>query len=289
MTEPIALDGLIATSENAALIEALKDQKRALEPVVSGVDHLQKYIDDDGKVITVDTRTEVEEALVDPSIAKGTTVVHGLYDMVSLAGFWLSDHSRFVTYANEKDTTFTTILDHDFEGLPGWRRHRLMYRLEPTTAMAAWLKLDRRMVEQLTFAEHIEDRMRDIIDPESADLLEIAQTLSASGAIQFRSGTRLRDGATNFTYVEETEAAGGQDGTLPIPARFTLMIPPFIGAQAVEIGARFRWRMKSGDLTLGYLLDDIDQLTADSFEQLVTELDSNVDWTVVRGEAPTQR
>ncbi len=286
------LQAFAAATENGALIDALSDQRRDLVVVDTGVPNFQAFIDDDGKVITVDTRPDVERRQVGPDHASGTTVTHGLDDMRALAVKWYAEpenRSEFVTYCDETTMTFTTVLDDSDDGNPGWRGHRLTYRLEHTPAMKAWLANDRRLLDQTDFAEHIENRLRDVIRPDAADLLEIAQTMSATGSIEFRSGSRLQDGRTQLKYVEETDAIGGHDGTLEIPHRFALSIPPFVGTLNQEIEARFRWRMKSGVLTLGYLLDDVEELTRQAFDQLVNELDSNVDWLVVRAVAPDPR
>ena len=289
MTEPTELQAIACGTENGALIEALDNRPRELHEVPTDVDALSVFIDPDGRVITVDKRAELEEDRTYPSRSDRIITVHGLDDMKAMAEKWYGEpelRNTFVTYADETDMTFVTVLDDHDDGVPGRRRHKLVYRLAFTPAMEAWLNHDRSWLDQVAFAEHLEDRLRDVIRPDSADLLEIAQTLSAKTSIDFRSGQRLVDGRAQLKYIEETDAVGGQSGDLEIPGRFALMIPPFVGTQAQEIEARFRFRMRSDGLKLGYLLDDVDQMKRDAFEQLFTEFEANVDWLTVRAVAP---
>lgn len=138
----------------------------------------------------------------------------------------------------------------------GWRDHRATLRYTPTPGWLRWTKADRKMMDQVEFAELVEDGLTEIASPAGADLLEIVQTIHATTAASFRSAQRLRDGQVQISYVEDVAATAGADGRLTIPTTITLLVSPFFGAAPVTLTARLRYRVGGGKLALGIVLDD---------------------------------
>lgn len=275
-------------SENGALLAEIS-RLRELTEIPCDVPNFRTLVDDQATVIHIDTRHEYEASLPTPLRAKGTTQVHSIADLIDLTHHRTDQNAVTVTYANVHALEFVTVInDHaihetDTPMTPGWRDHRIIHRLEESPALKAWKALDRQMVSQIDFAEHIEDRLRDIVVPEAAEMLEIATTFAATSSTNFRSGHRLQSGVTRFEYIEDQEAKAGQARDLDIPARFTIRIEPFIGADPVDMDARFRFRLAGGHLTLGYLLDDLDALARTAFDDLTARLTDEADWLVING------
>lgn len=150
----------------------------------------------------------------------------------------------------------------------GWGDHRALLTLQPTPEWEAWQQLDGRQLPQERFAEHIEDRLVDIVQPSGADLLDIVQTLTGATAVEWKSGTRLQDGTVQLRYEETMTAKAGQKGDLEIPSVFVLAIAPFLGEPRTDITARLRYRMPSESLTIGFKLDRPE----DVVRQVITSL-----------------
>ncbi len=271
------------TTENGALLAEIS-ALRELTEVPCDVEHLRTYITDQGEPVTVDTRTEAQSTQAHPNRAKGVAVVDSIGDMIGLAEHQGAGSSS-VTYADLSSLSFVTVINDHCDEAAGWRDHRITHRLAHSAAMKAWISHDREMLTQADFAEHIEDRLRDIIDPSSADMLEIAQTFHATTSTDFRSGHRLKSGVTRFQYLEEQEAKAGQARELDIPDRFRIEIEPFVGSSARHIEARFRFRLQAGQLTLGYILDDLDELARAEFRDQTDRLSQEAPWLVVAGQA----
>lgn len=162
----------------------------------------------------------------------------------------------------------------------GWGDHRAVLTLQHSPQWNHWASLSGQMVDQATLAEHIEDGALDIRDPESAKMLEIVQSLQVSRSASFRSSTHLHSGVVGFTYDEQDKATAGpvtsgNSGTLEIPTEFELGIPVFLGEDGFKVTARFRYRLKEGQLTLGYKLDRPDLVVQEAVEAIAERLEKD--------------
>lgn len=166
--------------------------------------------------------------------------------------------------SNELGGSFSAVIDyHEAEtatkevAVPGWSDHRATLTLQTTPEWKRWIENNGKAMTQEAFAEFLEDNITDIIKPDGATLIEIAQLLVGKKGATFRSGKNLKTGAIDFAYSEQIEAsAGRRDDNMQVPDRFTLGICPFVGAAGVEVSVRLRFRISdSGKLTFIYLLD----------------------------------
>lgn len=144
----------------------------------------------------------------------------------------------------------------DVEGHAGHADHRVSLELLDTDAWKAWTSKDKTKMEQVAFAEHLEDNAAEVIYPDAATMLEIAQSFQATTAADFKSAQRIDNGTVGFRYEETQTARAGQVGELEIPSAFTIGVAPFEGADKAEVIARFRYRISNGHLTLSYALLD---------------------------------
>jgi uncharacterized protein YfdQ (DUF2303 family) len=204
---------------------------------------------------------------------KQATVI--VADVASFAQYHLKHADGWSeVFADVKRTSVTAVLDAHMDEAGGarWQKHCLVLQLEVTPEWSTWAGHDRQMMSQAAFAEFIEDHIADIAPDgpcTGADLLEMAQQFAAHTKVEFRSGSRLADGQTQFVYTETTEASGGQRGTVTIPGAFELGIRVFDDLDPYRVKARFRYRVTDGKLTLGYHLDDPERKVRDAVTQVV--------------------
>jgi uncharacterized protein YfdQ (DUF2303 family) len=161
--------------------------------------------------------------------------------------------------------------DHGPEG-PQWGEHRASLALAHTPEWLFWTAQDGNMVGQTEFAEHIERGMQEIEDPDAATVLEIAQSFHATSKASFRSATRLTSGEQQFQYDETIAASAGHKGELTVPAMIMLVLAPFVGEPDRKLTARLRYRLNSGSLTLGYVLDRPDVIVRDALADVAERL-----------------
>lgn len=185
--------------------------------------------------------------------------VRGTYRPATVASFleyvqtWQGDNTT--VWVHPTDAKVVALLD-DSAGVfdTGWRQHRALLELIPTPEWLFWKEHDGQLMDQQTFAEKIEDGLSDVVEPDGAKMLEIAQSIQTTTDVQFHSGIDLSSGEAKFRYDETVDAKAGEKGDLTVPQVFTLGIPPYVGEDAYRIEARFRFRNRGGNLQLGYKL-----------------------------------
>lgn len=149
-------------------------------------------------------------------------------------------------------------------GAAGWREHRLQLSWRRSPGWNRWAMAHRKMLSQDDFAELVEDGLTEIARPAGADLLELAQSIKVTSSAAFQSDRRLANGQVQLNYVEELDGRAGRDGQMTIPASITLLLAPIDGSQPIEVVARFRYRLQGGKLTLGVIIDRLDDVLADA-------------------------
>lgn len=180
-------------------------------------------------------------------------------------------------WADEENARVVAVINaHDVsddladEGDPGWGDHRALLSVRKSDAWNAWLAKDGKWMRQDEFAEHIEDRAIDIAKPTGADVLELAQSITATVGVSFESSKRLSNGERQLEYKETIDAKAGNRGRLEIPEIIELGLIPFQGAPAYKVKARFRYRINGGNLALSYALERPEDVLRTAFADVVT-------------------
>lgn len=186
-------------------------------------------------------------------------------------------------FADVEEASVVAILNAPTESKAGWSDHRAHLALRFTDAWDRWSARDRQMMDQVVFAELIEEGLVDIAEPDSATLLEIATTFEAQSAANFKSATRLESGERQFRYEETIDARAGRQGDLVIPSEFILSLNPFEGSRAYAVTARLRYRLHDGKLTLGYILDRPKDILANAFDDVLEAIEEATSLTALRG------
>ncbi|ONI73104.1 hypothetical protein ALI144C_44960 [Actinosynnema sp. ALI-1.44] len=216
--------------------------------------------------------TDLEPQLAAPRRARGGAALHDPGDFAAYVKR-LANPQHTSVWADIESGRVTAVLDdHAHVSLPGWRSHTAHLALQPDPDWQAWTKLDGQLVDQLQFAEFLEQRMHSIINPAAADIYEVATSLQAKRTVAFRSGLRQKSGDVTFTYDEQTTAQAGQKGQLEIPDQFVIRAAPFAYVAPVELTAKLRYRISSGDLRIGYQLLRPEEIRRDAFSVIVGEI-----------------
>lgn len=247
---------------------------------------LRAFVVPDGYEIVVhDANDEIGDG---PRRKTGAYEVHNPESFVA----YLERHGTPWTevFANERTYQVEAVIDGhgatsdvDVEGQPGWQEHTVGYAPRPTPEWQAWAAGDGNLGSQERFAEHIEDRAVDIVDPSGADMLELAQNFHATKDSSFKSSRVLSSGERQFEYREELQASAGRAGRLEIPKEFTLALRPFEGSDAFKVTARLRYRIQDERLLIGWKLVRPEDITREAFASVVAHIGDNVDAPVFAG------
>ncbi len=158
------------------------------------------------------------------------------------------------------------------EGRAGWQSHTVTLKLEKTPSWLAWMAADGQLMPQSVFADFIEAQAADVREPSSATMLEIAQSFHANTKVQYESGHRNDSGQVRLEYKETIEAKAGQKGNVDIPAELGLVLRPYLGGPPYSIKARFRYRIATNGVLLGFALDRPQEVLDAAFTDVVTEI-----------------
>lgn len=172
---------------------------------------------------------------------------------------------------------------------PAWGDHTASLSLVASPEWQRWVGKNSVYMSQEAFAEFIEDNLTDIVVPDAATILEMAQGLQGKKTVQFKSGKNLKDGSIKLEYVETIDVSGSatrRDDAFVVPNKFTLALVPFVGAAGVEIEARLRFRIgNNGALTFAYILDRPYKVIEAAFQLARAEIEEKTAIKVVLGSA----
>lgn len=313
-----ATEAAIQSQTEAGVVAALAASATTPQPVFPG--GLYVVTNRNGEQHVIDTYKWNGADLGRPTRKTGTVEVHN-----SDAFSWLiAKHGLAETeiYANVRDQSVTAVLnahggtdpvltdgsyaprtatayretpDEDAVSLDsddrnaGWGDHRVVLRLHKTPAWLAWEAIDRKMLPQEAFAEHVEERLVDFTEPSGAEMLELAQTFQASRGAAFESSHRLADGQTQISYREDTKATAGKAGQLTIPDELALALVPFEGGVRYRVGVRFRYRLNGGHLGVGIVLTRPEDILRAAFLDEVKAIHDKTGRLILDGVAPSRR
>lgn len=267
-------------TEAAAVVDVAT---RAAKPHEVGGGKVYVLVDNSGEVHTVDLDTDKYRD--HPRRKTGGFVV----TRPDAFAAYMEKHSREESeiWADQERASVVAVINaHTSSGTTetaGFGDHRLTLKLVKSPEWLRWTSADRKPMNQSTFAELVEDRLVDIVQPVAADMLELAQTFEAKNDVRFASAVSLSSGERQLTYKEDLEAKAGRQGQLVVPTTFTIAVRPFLGFEAWKVEARFRYQIRDGSLTISYALTRPEDVIQAAFDEVVAKIDEICDAPVYVG------
>lgn len=266
------------TNTEAAVVADLARQAASTETLDPG--SVLAAPAEDGRVYVVDTDAYAEH----PRHIEAKRVVGDAESFVRYVTKHVVDGHTEV-YADVPSSSVVAVLDSHDAGQGGWQKHTARLELRKTKSWEAWEKVDGVLLQQTEFAEFIEQQALDVRSPETAVLIEIAQSFQAKTSVDFEGGERLDSGQVRLEYKETVTAKAGQKGHIDIPNELELLLRPYIGGPVYVVYARFRYRLRGSQLGLGVVLTRPTEILDAAFADIVTEIRDGK--TVVKGDEKT--
>lgn len=277
-------------TENFDLIQAAQD---AVDPYEI-TDGLYIVTDREGDTQVIDQRAQLQDALAldHPRRKNGAFTVtdvpsfaayltkHGIPE-TELWGARDAGYIRAVINAHDGITGEDDAnADPDGQiGKAGWGDHTITLALRHSDDWRDWTKNDGQWMTQDVFAEFVEAHLPNFGDPNGAEALELARSFKATQKVEFGT-TRHAGGETTLSYVETTDAKAGKKGDITFPDRITLALQVYDQGKPYPLAARLRYRVRGGELAMGYLLDrpkdTLDQAFTDVAEDVETQTSRQV-------------
>lgn len=279
------------TTENHDLIETA--QEAVAPQILTNGRWLVR--DTNGQARVIDLTKEIEHDLPNPNRKTGGTSV---VDVASFAAY-LAKHGieatelwgsrdrgtvRAVINAHDGDPSGEgPVGDFDDDGQPGpagWGDHTVTLQLRHSDDWNDWTLNNGQWLNQVDFAEFVEDHLPNFGSPTGAEALELAQSFRATQKVEF-GATKHAGGATTLSYVESTDAkASTKKGEIAFPDKITLGIHVYDQGKAYPLDARLRYRVRAGELVMGYKLDRPKDVLQRAFDDVVADVQKATNRTV---------
>lgn len=168
-------------------------------------------------------------------------------------------------------------------GEPDHQDHRATYAFPLSEEWKVWTALEDDM-GQADFAEFLEERITDVLDPDQAGdvakeyaasvkatlatparLLELSRGLTVHLDGRVHNELNLKSGEGKLVFTEEHKDAAGQ--RIDVPGAFAIGIPVFRGGVAYKIPVRLRYRVSQGRVTWSLAVQRLDRV----FEAAIAE------------------
>ncbi len=158
--------------------------------------------------------------------------------------------------------SFTAVIDEHGKDMPAWRSNVAKYTPLVSAEWATWNAMNKKVMEQVAFAEFIESNEQDIASlpnfPTSLQMLTMATEFEARQDLKVKSVVKLQSGGVRLEYINDADT--GTTETMKLFDKFAIGIPVFWsppGAETVvayPITARLRYRLQAGKVQFWYEL-----------------------------------
>jgi uncharacterized protein YfdQ (DUF2303 family) len=228
---------------------------------------------------------DLESMLDKPLRRKGNT---SLRDPESFGRFIREEATNQTRiYGNLKEGRFKAVFnDHKGDGEPiaGWRDYTAAYTCPTSTEWQTWKAKSGVQMNQVQFAQFIEDNLPDIAQPPAAEMLEVSRTLEAKKKVNFAQGIRLSNGQNELTYEEQIEGSAGK-GKFKIPEEFVIGIPVLEGGLRYAVNCRLRYRIgDGGNLTMWYEIIRAHKIMEDAIHAVWKDIEEKTGKTIFNGD-----
>jgi uncharacterized protein YfdQ (DUF2303 family) len=234
----------------------------------------------DEGVEIIDPKKYLDQYLQAPERRKGTARVSTLDSFVALVIRYKDKNSAVFCNPAQGSPSLTAILNYNPEGSessPRFGDHRVLYQFPLSEEWLAWKLNNGKWLKVIEFAEFMEDRVLDVIDPgQIGDAINAtlkaldcspagpSQMMALSKGIKVkvdRSVTNvinLNSGECQVNF-EESHRAGAENQVVA-PGAFVIGVPVFYNGSFFQIAVRLRYRVTEGEIKWKYDLHRPDQI-----------------------------
>lgn len=187
-------------------------------------------------------------------------------DVASLAAYLARfEVPQSIALAKQSSNTIRVAIDyHDHMAhTPSHCTHHATFVATYSDAYEAWRRAYGKTMSQVAAGQFLEERAVDVIEPDSADIMDMVMTFEALKKVDFRQSMRLHDGRRQFQYTEENEARG----QMTLPERIKIRVPVFDGMEPDVIPVRVRYRIEDTSLKFAFEIHDHAQVERTAFER----------------------
>lgn len=276
-----------------AVISAARDGVRA-EPKVISVEHdgitapLLLTPTVGGGVEVMSVKDLVDEYRTHPERRRGTAKLGDLASFIDHTNRFKDDGSAIFASDDPTQPKLTSVLDYHHptaKGEPRFGVHRAVYTFPMSEEWTAWKGAHGSAKSQQSFAEFIETRIVDVIEPvglgqtatdfaaklggiefaSPAKLLQLSRGMSVRVGAAVKQAVNLSSGEVQVHY--ETQHSDERGEPLKVPTAFVIAIPVFRSGVMYQIPVRLRYSVRQGDITWRVELHRAEVMMADAYDE----------------------
>ncbi len=148
-------------------------------------------------------------------------------------------------------------------GSPKWGMHRATLFMEMSEEFQPWALRAGQYMNQLEFAQFIDDNAAAMNNPDPAAMSELALNLQGTENAVFKSTLDPHNGNVVFAY-EQTNAP---KGSMEIPRVMQLYLPVIEGTAPQFVPIKLQWRIGEGRPQFAWRIPALGQLMRDAMRQ----------------------
>lgn len=207
----------------------------------------------------VATKPILDAFLPYPERKQGEATLFDVDSFIAHVNRFKSEHSA--VFFDEVNLRLTAVYDyhHAGAGHADNLEHRALYQFPNSEEWVAWTSAQKAM-DQASFAQLIEDRILDILPPDSATarvkkfaddlgislaspakMMELSRGIRVHADVRVEKVVNLQSGEGQLNFSESHNDKNG--APLKIPGGFALLIPVFKNGAAYQIPVRLRYRL----------------------------------------------
>ncbi len=202
---------------------------------------------------------DVEKHLLHPYRRKGTATMSEVESFIAYVSahkepgtaVWADSNAHILT-ARLNGHSPSEISDDDGL-LAGWGDHKAVFAMRFSPAWTAWTGFDNRQMDQVSFANFLEERISEIADPPGADLFEVVRTLRVHVNATWENIINTQHNGVQFRWSEDVNT-----GDVTLPEKLALVLSPFDGGSLVQLEAKLRFTKpdSNGRVKFHYVLGE---------------------------------
>ena len=239
-------------------------------------------------VEVISVRKLLDEFLERPRRKEGTAVLQTVESFIDHVQRHKDEHTAIFADRTSGNPKLVAVLDYHEKdtvappegpddkakrtvGRPRFGRHQSKYAFPFSDEWVAWTGQNGKEMGQGDFAELLENRCVDVLDPSRAQdpvkeyvatigchfaspskLMELSRGLTVRVGMKLQNQVSLASGEANLSFA--TEHTDDKGAPLKVPGAFLVGIPVFRGGDRYQLVARLRYRIRDGVLKWAYEL-----------------------------------
>jgi uncharacterized protein YfdQ (DUF2303 family) len=241
----------------------------------------------------------LDEYRAAPERRKGKAILGDIASFIDHTNRFKDDGSTIFASPDPAKPWLMTVFDYHYSnaakegadpehtGQPRFLQHQSVYNFPISEEWKGWKEAHGKPMTQAAFAEFIENRILDVIEPNTdlgdsaaefarklgniefatpMKLLELSRGLSVRVGAAVKQAVNLSTGEVQIQY--ETQHQDERGAPLKVPTAFLIAIPVFRSGVLYQVPVRLRYSVRQGEISWRVELHKAEMMAEDAFNDV---------------------